>query len=184
MNRLEEKPFTQFTDEFGAIDCEVYDDAVALLPRIESYAQRTIGDAAAGQRLLMKASALVTRRRQAGDEFANLTGYLYRTWQRLLLAELEKANGHRRLEADLAAAHAAESPRHTSEDLDRRILLQQIIQHMDDWMRRVFEYLALDFTYDQIGAELGGNGHAIRMKYDRKLQALAQRLNAGKGASQ
>ncbi len=180
MNRLEEKPFTQFTDEFGAIDREVYDAAVALLPRVESYAQRTLGDAAAGQRLLMKASALVTRRCQAGDEFANLAGYLYRTWQRLLLAELEKANGHRSIEADLAAA----SPRHTSEDLDRRILLQQIIRHMDDWTRRVFEYLALDFTYDQIAAELGGNDHALRMKYDRKLQALAQRLNAGKGASQ
>ena len=180
MNRLEEKPFTQFTDEFGAIDCEVYDAAVALLPRVEGYAHRTLGDAAAGQRLLMKACALVTRRRQTGEEIANLPAYLYRTWQRLLLAELEKANSHRRLEADLVAA----SPRHTTEDLDRRILLQQIIGQMDDWTRRVFEYLALDFTYDQIAAELGGNGHAIRMKYDRKLQALAQRLNAGKGASQ
>ncbi len=180
MNRLEENPFTQFTDEFGTIDREVYDAAVALLPRVGGYAQRTLGDAAVGQRLLMKACALVTRRRQSGEDLANLSGYLYRTWQRLLLAELEKANGHRRLETNLAA----ESPRHTSEDLDRRILLQQIIQQMDDWTRRVFEYLALDFTYDQIAAELGGNGHAVRMKYDRKLQALAQRLNAGQGASQ
>ena len=179
MNRLAEKPFTQFTDEFGKIDGEVYDIAVTLLPRAESYAQRTLGDAAAGQRLLMNACALVTRRRQTGEELSNLTGYLYRTWQRLLLAELEKANGHRRLETDLAAA----SPRHTTEDLDRRILLQQIIGQMDDWTRRVFEYLALDFTYDQIAAELSGNGHAIRMKYDRKLQALAQRLNAKKGES-
>jgi DNA-directed RNA polymerase specialized sigma24 family protein len=179
MNRKEEKPFTKFTDEFGEIDREVFDAAVALLPRVESYAQRTLGDAAAGQRLLMKACASVTRRRQAGEDLANLTGYLYRTWQRLLLAELEKANGHRRLESALAA----EAPRHTTENLDRRILLQQVIQHMDDWTRRVFEYLALDYSYEQIAKEIGGNGHAIRMKYDRKLQALAQQLNAGKGGA-
>ena len=113
---------------------------------------------------------------RAETEIADLPAYLYRVWRRLLLAELEKQNGHRRIEKSFSTA-----PQQTTDELDRRILLQQVIGQMDDWTRRVFEYLALDFTYDQIAAELGGHGHAIRMKYDRKLQALAQRLNANTG---
>jgi DNA-directed RNA polymerase specialized sigma24 family protein len=174
MTWLEEKKFAKFTDEFGEIDGDVYAWAVTLKPRVEGYALRVLGDAATGQRLLMKACALVTRRLKV-ESPANLSGYLYRTWQRLLLAELEKENGHRQLEAD----HFAQTPtaKLSSEELDRRILLQQVIQHMDGWTRRVFEYLTLGFTYDEIALHLGGNGHAIRVKYDRQIKAIAQRVN-------
>ena len=178
MALLLEQPHQTFTDEFGAIDREVYAAAVALWPRAERYALQTLRDAATGQRLLMKACALVTRRRHAqAAEIANLSAYLYRTWQRLLLDELEKENGHRRLAENLLAADA-HMPGHSADALDRRILLQQIVRHMDDWARRVFEYLTLGFTYDEIARELGGNGHAIRIKFDRQIQALSKRLNA------
>ncbi len=170
--RLFEAP--SFTDEFGPVDGDIHAAAAALLPQAERRAAQALGDPALGQRLLMKACALVTRRR-AETEIANLPAYLYRVWQRLLLAELEKQNGHRRLEASIAAAAAP--PQHSAAELERRILLQQIIHHMDDWTRRVFEYQALGFTYDEIAAELGGNGHTIRVKYDRQIKALAQRLN-------
>ena len=166
-----------YLDEFGPIERPVYVAAQALWPQVERTALQVLRDAAAGQQLLMKACALVTRKRtSAPDTIANLPAYLYRTWQRLLLAELEKENGHRQRDAARLAAAVENLTRSTAE-LERRILLQQIIRQMDDWTRRVFEYLTLGFSYEEIAAELGGNGHAIRVKYDRQLKALAQRLN-------
>lgn len=165
-----------YMDEFGPIERPVYEAAQALWPQVERTALQTLRDAATGQRLLMKACALVTRKRATAPEtIANLPAYLYRTWQRLLLAELEKENGHRELDAAQLAAAPTDLTLSTAQ-LERRILLQQIIQHMDGWTRSVFEYLTLGFSYDEIAAQLGGNGHAIRMKYDRQLKALAQRL--------
>lgn len=171
-----------FTDEFGPVDGDVHALAAGLLPQAERLAVQTLGDPAVGQQLLMKACALVTRRR-AETEITNLPAYLYRVWQRLLLSELEKQNGHRRIEA--AHSPTATPTLYSAAELDRRILLQQVIRHMDDWTRRVFEFLTLGFTYDQIAAEIGGNGHAVRVRYDRQLAAIAKRLNssqAGNGA--
>lgn len=168
-----------FEDEFGPIERPVYEAGQQLWPRLESHARQTLGDGAAGQRLLMKACALVTRKyRENPAAIQNLPAYLHRTWQRLVLAELEKLNGHRRLAAQLVAEEtAAQTWRQTSAELDRRILLQQIIGQMDDWTRRVFEYLTLGFTYDEIAAQMGGNGHALRMRFDRQIKQLTKRLN-------
>lgn len=179
MKQFEAPALPTFTDEFGTIDGEVYAAALTLWPRLAGLAAST--DPAATHRLLMKACAQVTRKRAGAPEaIVNLPAYLYRTWQRLVLDELEKENGHRRLEAQLAADVAAtHAPAQSTAELEQRILLQQIIKHMDAWTRRVFEYLTLGFSYDEIAAELGGNGHAIRVKYDRQLKALAQRLNRG-----
>jgi DNA-directed RNA polymerase specialized sigma24 family protein len=175
MELIEDPPLESFTDEFGPIDGAVYAAATTLWARAAGLASISY-DPAASQRLLMKACALVTRKRTtAPDAITNLPAYLYRTWQRLVLEELEKENGHRRIEETLTA----EPLQLSTEELDRRILLQQIIRHMDDWTRRVFDYLALGFSYEEIAVELGGNGHAIRVKYDRQLKALAQRLNPG-----
>lgn len=179
MKRIEAQALPTFTDEFGTIDGDVYAAALTLWPRLAGLAASTKHDPATAHRLLMKACAQVTRKRASAPEtIVNLAAYLYRTWQRLVLDELEKENGHRRLEATLAAdAAETHALTHSSAELEQRILLQQVIKHMDDWMRRVFEYLTLGFSYDEIAAELGGNGHAIRVKYDRQIRALAQRLN-------
>ena len=80
-----------FTDEFGEIDRDVYAAADALWPQAERYALQTIRDAAAGQRLLMKACALITRRRnEMAGEIANLrTGALSPLTIAVLRSELE-----------------------------------------------------------------------------------------------
>lgn len=179
MKRNEAQALPSFTDEFGPIDGDVYTAALALGPRLAGLAASTNHDPAATQRLLMKACAQVTRKRaQAPEAIANLPAYLYRVWQRFLLDELEKENRHRRLEATLAADTAETyALTHSTIELEQRILLQQIIRHMDDWTRRVFEYLTLGFSYDEMAVQMGGNGNAIRVKYDRQIKALAQRLN-------
>ncbi|MFN0112906.1 MAG: hypothetical protein ACKVZH_28940 [Blastocatellia bacterium] len=167
-----------FMDEYGAIDSQVHETAQTLWPKAERDSQQTLHDTATGWRLLMKASALVTRKLATSpDTISNLKGYLYRTWQRLLLEELEKETLHRRIEEDLATETNDNQPANSVRQLDRQILLKEIIARMDDWTRRVFEYQTLGFTFDEIARELGGNGHAIRVRYDRQIKLLAQQFS-------
>ncbi len=167
-----------FADEFGAIDRHVYEAALLLWPQIENQSLQMLRDAADGQRLLMKASALVTRKHtETPDAITNLPAYLYQTWRRLALEEVEKQNLHRQIEeTQFAATIEAHPTSHAANELDRRILLQQIMARMDDWTRRVFEYQTLGFTFDEIAEELGSNGHSIRMRYDRQIKQLAKQL--------
>lgn len=167
-----------FVDEFGAIDARVYETALALWPRAERASLQMLHDTATGQHLLMKACALVTRKHaDSPDAITNLPAYLYRTWRRLMLEELEKQNHHRQIEENLFAENAEpHHTRHSADQLDRRILLQQIVNRMDDWTRRVFEYQTLGFTFDEIASQMGGNGHAIRIRYDRQIKLLTKQL--------
>jgi DNA-directed RNA polymerase specialized sigma24 family protein len=167
-----------FTDECGPIDREVYDAAATLWPRAERLALQTLRDAATGQHLMMKACALVTRQRlTAPAEISNLSGYLFRTWKRLLLAELEKENGHRRHEAALVESAMLQRD-DASDDLDHQILLQQLMRRMDPWTRRVFQLRALGFTFEEIGPALGLNSHITRTRFSKRLKRLAAQLAA------
>jgi DNA-directed RNA polymerase specialized sigma24 family protein len=167
-----------FTDECGLIDREVYDAAATLWPQAERLALQTLRDAATGQHLMMKACALVTRQRHtASPEISNLPAYLYRTWKRLLLAELEKENGHRQLEAALLES-ATQQRDDSAAEPDHKILVQQLMQRMDPWTRKVFQLRALGFTFEEIGPALGLGGHIIRTRFSKRLKRLAAQLAA------
>jgi hypothetical protein len=175
-----------YTDEFGLIEPEVYAAAGQLWLKGEKYALSTIGDAAAGLRLMVKAAALVSRKRAAPDHaIENLSAYLFQTYKHLLLAEMEKQNGHRQRDLERHAAASADAGLNAdAEELERRLLLQQIIARMDDWMRETFELLTLGYSFEEIGHLRHENGHALRTKFNKQLKKLANRLNVDiRGAS-
>src|SRR5262245_51850653 len=83
-------------EEFGPVDPEVHCLAREVWPRAEHLAVDLLGDPAAGHQLLTRAVVAVSalsrdRREQIRDPHA----YLFQTYKRLVLAELEKLNGHR-----------------------------------------------------------------------------------------
>jgi hypothetical protein len=168
---------TTYIDEFGRIEPRVYETAGVLWRvRAERFALSTLADAPTGLSLMLKAAAVVSRKYvEPGNLIANLSAYLYQTYKRLVLAELEKENGHRQRERE----------RHTeieslsvslAEDVDRKILLQQIIKQMDDWMRGVFELSMLGHTFEEIGKFRNQNAHALRTKFNKKLKRLRKQF--------
>jgi len=167
-----------YTDEFGHIEPEVYKAAGSLWSRAERYALSKLGDAATGLRLMIRAVALVSRKHAAPQEpIANLTAYLFQTYKHLVLAELEKENGHRRREAE-RRAELEPKPSTVPADLDRKILLEQITRRMDEWMREVFELLILGYSFEEIGEARGKDAHGIRTKYNKQLHQLTNQLTA------
>lgn len=159
-------------DLYGAIDADIYGAAAELWPRAERIILQYQQDVSAGQQLMMKACALVTRRR-GETELANVTAYLFQTWKHLFFAELAKNDGHRRLEASLAST----DPPATA-DPERTILIQQIEQRMDAETRRIFHWLCLGHTFQEIGVFLGIRAESVRNKYNRQLHRLMEQFKS------
>ncbi len=167
-----------YTDEFGSVDPEVYHAAGQLWPEAERFACRRIGDGAAGMRLMLKAVAIVSQRRgeMAGD-IAHLSAYLNKTYTRLVLAELKQINGRKALEW----AHAEElSPASDStEEIERKILIEELCRRMDPWTREVFEARILGFGFEMLEQDLGMKANAIRARFSKQIARIKSEIRGG-----
>lgn len=163
-----------YTDEFGPIAPDIYEAAGRIWRRAQDYAARVLRDDARARTLLLKAAAQVTRARdERAHQINELDGYLLQTFRRVVLAELEKDDNRRRSESD--AGFQAEWHAQAS-NVERRILLEEIVGLMDEWTRSVFEWLTLDYTFDEIARHLGMNTKVLRNKYNRRVNALIDEL--------
>jgi DNA-directed RNA polymerase specialized sigma24 family protein len=181
MDELWEKEWPEiasgYVDEFGQIQVEVYVAAGAIWEKAKRFAQSTIQDTHAGSRLLIRAAAIVSMKRSGSDtQIDELQGYLFQTYKNLVLDELRKENRRKRIQTDLRMELESLSL-NLAEDIDRKILIEQLIRHMDPWLRRVFEWRCLDIDFDQIAQALGEKTHAVRTKYSKKVSRLIKEIN-------
>ena len=167
---------TAYDDEFGLVDPEVHRAAGDLWCPAEHLALDLLHDSVAGYRLLKQAVAAVSRLapgRRA--QIRDLPAYLFQTYKRLVLAELEKRNAHstRQLDdADLLRCPI------DADRIDRDILIHELVGRMDPWSRDVFETLSLGYSFDEIGKALGRNPHVVRNRFRLAIRKLANRIGA------
>ena len=165
-----------FVDEFGEMDPSVYAAAQEIWPKAERWAEQILFDVHLGTQLMMKAVARVTAAKLAGTEITNLRFYLLRSFKNLILAELEKENGRSKLINERLAPDA--SRRHGSEDeLNRKILINELRLEMDDWMREVFDLLVLGYTFEELVPRYGSASNVIRSKFSKKLIRLNRKVS-------
>ena len=166
-----------YTDEYGQIQMEVYMAAGVIREKAERFALTTLQDSQIGSRLLFRAAAIVSLKMADADtHIEDLKGYLFQTYKNLVLHELRKENRRKeiqtehRIELDSLSINIAE-------DVDRKILLEQIVRHMDPWLRKVYEWRCLDYDFDLIARSLGEKPHVVRSKYSKKLTRLIKQIN-------
>lgn len=164
-----------YTDEFGRVDPEVHNVAREIWSPAKFFALRFLRDSHKGLDLLLKSVARVSRIRE-NTQIDNLRAYLYLTYKRLILAEIEKENGHQRLLSERFAAEV--SNRETEEELNKKILINELRLRMDDWTRDVFDLLSLGYTYENLVPRYGKAANVIRSKYSKKIAGLARRINS------
>jgi hypothetical protein len=167
-----------YVDEFGPIAPDVYASAGALWPQACSYASRILldNDLARTRTLLLKAAAQVTRARdEKRAQINELGGYLFVSFKHAVHAELEKDKNRRRFEAGVVSDAEL---RGQAENVERRILLNEIVAEMDEWTRMIFHWRTLDFTFDEIGRHLGENPKVVRNRYDRRVSRLIKSMTA------
>jgi len=165
-----------YTDEFGRVAPDVYESAGRVWRRARDFALRVLQDAddARARTLLLKAASQVTRARdERGQHVNELDGYLLQTFRRVVLAESEKEENRRRLESE---AGLNTEWRSQASNVERRILLEEIVGMMDGWTRAVFEWLTLDYSFDEIARHLGVSTKVLRNKYNRHVSALIKQV--------
>jgi DNA-directed RNA polymerase specialized sigma24 family protein len=167
---------TGYQEEFGPVDPDLHRIAGQVWPHARQLAVHLLRDGETGYRLLKRAVASVSalpaeKRRQIRDPAA----YLFQTYKRLVLSELEKVNGRRVRElenAELLRGEIDDVAR-----IERDILIEELVGRMDAWTREVFESLVLGYTFDEIGAVMGSNPHVVRNRFRLALRRLAATLD-------
>ena len=173
-NRIEVA--TAYMDEWGAIAPEVHRAAMALRKQAESFARLTLNNADAGHTLLAKAAAIVTRAlKEHPGTITNLPAYLFKTYKRQVLAELEKEKSHERILAEHGSENSLKG-RDACAELDQQILIHELRRLMDERTREVFDLLVLGHSFEEIGTILGKSSRAVRNNYYDHLDRLKKEL--------
>jgi ATP/maltotriose-dependent transcriptional regulator MalT len=160
-----------YADEFGPIDVRVYGHAGKLWPLAERLALRTLGDTATGLRLLLKASALVSRVLQPEPQAIERPGaYLMVTFKRLLMAEKKTVDDHRRIENFCAISVEQDD---SYRDLDRRIFATELLNRVPANERQILELLALGYSLTEIGRRVNQKPGTLRARLRRLVKTTA-----------
>jgi DNA-directed RNA polymerase specialized sigma24 family protein len=168
---------TAYLDEWGAVSPEVHKAAMSLRKQAESYARAKLRNEDTGSVLLAKAAALVTRALEDRNEkITNLEAYLFQTYKRLVLAEVEKERDRERILAE-RASEVSQNGHNVSDKLDQYILIEELRGRMNQRTRAVFDLLALGHTFEEIGSMLGKSSNAVRNNYYEQVARLKQELS-------
>lgn len=163
---------SSYIDEFGRIDRAVYDIARKAWPALVPSVRRTLRDLHAGQTVMMKAAALVSRKlNEDPQKITNVHGYLYRTFIHLLTEEAEKEGKHAELNRSSLAKEDADAER-SDELIYERILIHQILERADPKTRKVFQLRMLGHTFEEIAAELGLRSNHLRSLWSKEICRL------------
>jgi DNA-directed RNA polymerase specialized sigma24 family protein len=167
-----------YEDEFGLVDPEVHKLAGTLWPLAETLALRAIQDGQAGQRLLVKAVAIVTRKfAEQPERMTNLKGYVFKTFYRLLSAESAKINRNSQLDDELERGEPTFA-RKSEADVDEIILVHELMRRADERTREIFHFLALGHSYEEIAKEYGVGANHLRSQWSKKLRKLKKQILA------
>jgi DNA-directed RNA polymerase specialized sigma24 family protein len=167
-----------YTDEFGAIDPQVYQTAKEIWAPAKRFAARYLSDPDEAGRLMLKAVARVSRALAENDsDIRNPRAYLYRTFKRLVLSDIEKESNRReKLDGWLRDRERGEKDEEA--EINRKILLNELRRRMDEWTREVFDLLSMDYKYEELVPDYGTAANVIRSKFSKRLAGLARAIQA------
>lgn len=164
---------SSYIDEFGLIDRAVYEIGRSIWPAVVPYIRRTIRDLHAGQLVMMKATALVSRKvNENPQEITNVHGYLYRTFIHLLSKEVEKEGKHAELNLAILARNEA-SVEESDEAIYEKILIHQLLARADSQTRRIFELRMLGHTFEEIASAENMQSNHLRSEWSKEIRRLA-----------
>lgn len=167
---------SDYTDEFGQIQAEIYLAAGAIWDSAKRFALLTLQDPQASSRLVFKAAVIVSlKQKNAGVQIDDLKAYLFQTYKHLVLDELRKENRRKEIQTERRAELESLSV-NVTEDIDRKILLEQVVRRMDPWLRKVFEWRCLDYDFDTIAKSLGEKTGVVRSKYSKRVTQLLEKI--------
>jgi hypothetical protein len=161
-----------FKASYKTIDRDVYETAGSIWPQALSLARRTNLDESFAFSVMMAAVESVSR--TATGEIDSLAGYLFVTFKRQLFAEARKIQS-----SASAVAVAGDVIDDAARGIERNILLEEIVAHMDDETLKIYEKLILGYTFEEIARQQHQQSNLIRSKFNKRIKKIATKLNQG-----
>jgi hypothetical protein len=146
-----------------------------IWPSVLAYTKRALGDTDMAAELLEQtvADAVGAGLDPSAPAVRNLPGYLFRSYIRHLRPE--RLRRKRRISMDCMP-----EPVQPPEDIERRILAEEILSMMEVDVLDLFLRRGCGFTWVEIGAQLGKDPHALESRYCYELQRIRRLLGVGK----
>jgi hypothetical protein len=165
-----------YLDEFGFVDPEVHKLAGMLWPSFQPRILRAINDLDSGQRLMMKAVTIVSRRRQEQPEqMTNLRGYLSVIFAHLLMAASRRQAGLDQLDDE-----NTDLPGTTNDgsgtQIELSILADEILHRADEWTKQVYEHLVLGYTFEEVAQKFQMKANHLRAKWWKNISRLKKQI--------
>ena len=160
---------------------DVYKAARALLPAAKSFSKKRGLDPALAEDFMMEAAyKVVNRKHQEKVKIENLPAYLFTSFKRVVLEEIQKRQRYADLTDEQFESLSDQSA--TFATIEREILKEEIVRHLNAEARFIFDRLALGYSYkeisemfsDEFGSSIQEN--VLRSKFSKAVQRLAKKL--------
>ena len=169
---------SSYVDEFGRIDRIVYEIARQVWPAVVPAIRRTLRDLHAGQRVMIKAAALVSRKLDDNPEkLENVHGYLYRTFIRLLNEEFATEGKHAEFNRAVLARNELEAQQSDAAIFDK-ILISQLLSRAGAKTRILFHLRLLGHTFEDIARQQNTQSNLLRSEWSKELRRLAEMIES------
>lgn len=168
----------EYEDEFGKIHPHILSAAEAVWRKSGDFFSKIIQDPHQCLKILMQATALVSRKYGGETGIKNPTSYLYSTFRHLILAEVSRRKRHCELEIEAGKQQIEAETGGADERIYQKILINQLRARMDDWMRAVFDLQTVGYQYKDLVPKYGSSENVIRSRYSKNLSKLKNEIEA------
>ena len=167
-----------YQDVFGDIELDVYNAAGEIWQLGRGFAHARGIDDAITHTAMIRAVAKVSRRQKQSPLDLQTPGalkrYLFTSFRRCLLDEIknEQSSAGSRVE-DLEAVADQSSSESLAEQIEKKILLEEIVRHMDDKTRFIYERLILGYSFEEIAETMGTKSNILRSRFSKTIRRIA-----------
>ena len=167
---------TAYQDVFGEINLDVYNAAGDIWQRGRTFAHVAGMDDEIAHTAMIRAVAKVTHRLKQEtlhlETSGELKAYLFTAFRNCLLDEFKRE--HPKEVAPMALEDIADQTGGESlaAQIERKILLEEIVRHMDARTKSIYERLILGYSFEEIAEAEGTHSNHLRSMFSKKLQKL------------
>jgi DNA-directed RNA polymerase specialized sigma24 family protein len=163
-----------FRESYKAFDPTVYKTAGDIWLAALSFAKSRDCDESIAYNAMMAAIGGVSK--VSGRKITSLENYLFTAFKHCLFEEMRITG---RFPADSSLGDNMAIATDASVEIEKRILLEEIVAHMDSETLEVYEGLVLGYSFEELATKHGKQANVLRSRFSKQVRRIAGELNLG-----
>lgn len=164
-----------YQDVFGEIDLDVYNVAGEIWQQGRTFARAKGIDDAIAHTAMLRAVAKVSHRLRKPAPKLKTRGarkaYLFTAFRRCLSDETQTKVSLTKSPPDDVETLADDN--NLADEIERKILLEEVVRHMDPKTRGIYERLTLGYSFEEIAGSMGTQANRLRSAFSKRIKKIA-----------